>query len=410
MLGQASLPNDNPALPLQVETDQIVSSQDVSSEDVASGTNTRLLWMGFGCAVLMLIGLSAHALASPVSAKHSRLIHGFTFTPSMPAFHSGSVRALPTVSHPAVYTGPSKAGVGRAHRPRASVRPAPQRGSSVFMQASKSTEQRKTSSHGASTSSIVQAISQDEEMKKQKESQQEDPDEKYEAFLEALPPKIRAKVIEEEMQNTKKSERRGKGDVEEEAEDCVVESPFDAEKEEEANAIANALASSSTLSLTEANVESVLDTLRPFLISDGGNVALKGISKGIVYLELEGACGSCPSSSMTMKMGLERGLMEKIPDVVAVEQVLPSGAAELSEEAINEVLEGVRPFLKMAGGDIQLVDFLASGLQPRCTLRLIGTNKIPSIKVEIVTRLRRKMPSLAGVIWEDDRVKKTMSI
>lgn len=406
MLGQGADEQNNPALPLQVETDQTGSSQDVSSDDVASGKNTRLLWMGFGFAVLMLIGLSAHAflpLVSHVSAKPSRL---------MPAFYFGSVRALPTVSHPAVYTGPSKAGVGRAHRPRASVRPAPQRGSSVFMQASKSTEQRKTSSHGASTSSIVQAISQDEEMKKQKESQQEDPDEKYEAFLEALPPKIRAKVIEEEMQNTKKSERRGKGDVEEEAEDCVVESPFDAEEEEEANAIANALASSSTLSLTEANVESVLDTLRPFLISDGGNVALKGISKGIVYLELEGACGSCPSSSMTMKMGLERGLMEKIPDVVAVEQVLPSGAAELSEEAINEVLEGVRPFLKMAGGDIQLVDFLASGLQPRCTLRLIGSNKIPSIKIEIVSRLRRKMPSLAGVIWEDDpdQRHKTMSI
>ena len=54
------------------------------------------------------------------------------------------------------------------------------------------------------------------------------------------------------------------------------------------------------------HVELVLDEMRPYLIADGGNVALRDIDAGVVVLELQGACGSCPSSSMTMKMGLER--------------------------------------------------------------------------------------------------------
>lgn len=55
-----------------------------------------------------------------------------------------------------------------------------------------------------------------------------------------------------------------------------------------------------------------------------------------VVLELQGACGSCPSSSMTMKFGLERGLREKIPEILAVEQVSAEGAL-LTEEAVEEV-------------------------------------------------------------------------
>merc|ERR1719183_2875171 len=79
------------------------------------------------------------------------------------------------------------------------------------------------------------------------------------------------------------------------------------------------------LDLTLENVEAVLDEMRPYLIADGGNVAVVDIDGGVVRLELQGACGSCPSSTMTMKMGLERGLREKIPEIVAVEQVAPDG-------------------------------------------------------------------------------------
>ena len=80
--------------------------------------------------------------------------------------------------------------------------------------------------------------------------------------------------------------------------------------------------STETLSLTNENVEKVLDELRPFLISDGGNVEIAEIHGPIVKVRLQGACGSCPSSTMTLKMGIERKLKEMIPEISEVVQVL----------------------------------------------------------------------------------------
>jgi Fe-S cluster biogenesis protein NfuA len=76
------------------------------------------------------------------------------------------------------------------------------------------------------------------------------------------------------------------------------------------------------LALTPENVESVLDELRPYLIADGGNVELVELDGPVVKLRLQGACGSCPSSTMTLKMGIERKLRESIPEIAEVEQVL----------------------------------------------------------------------------------------
>ncbi|MBE3555332.1 MAG: NifU family protein [Thermicanus sp.] len=69
-------------------------------------------------------------------------------------------------------------------------------------------------------------------------------------------------------------------------------------------------------------VEEVLDKLRPFIQSDGGDVELLDVEDGIVKLRLLGACGSCPSSTITLKAGIERALMEKVPEVVEVIQVV----------------------------------------------------------------------------------------
>lgn len=143
--------------------------------------------------------------------------------------------------------------------------------------------------------------------------------------------------------------------------------------------------------LTLENVELVLDDMRPYLQADGGNVAVDSIEDGIVRLELQGACGSCPSSTMTMKMGLERGLLEKIPDIVAVEQVAPSGP-QLTEEGIEEVLDEIRPFLKMAGGECNLVSLDAEGVQPTAKLAITGSGStINSVRVEIAQRLKRNV-------------------
>jgi len=75
------------------------------------------------------------------------------------------------------------------------------------------------------------------------------------------------------------------------------------------------------MELTVGNVETVLDELRPYLMSDGGNVELVELDGPIVKLRLQGACSSCPSSIMTLKMGIERKLREMIPEIAEVEQV-----------------------------------------------------------------------------------------
>lgn len=93
------------------------------------------------------------------------------------------------------------------------------------------------------------------------------------------------------------------------------------------------------LPLTSENVESVLDEIRPYLIADGGNVVLYEIDGNVVRLKLQGACGSCPSSVMTMKMGIERRLMEKFPEIVAVEPIADEETGlELNEENVEKVI------------------------------------------------------------------------
>ncbi|MFB5761774.1 NifU family protein [Paenibacillus medicaginis] len=65
----------------------------------------------------------------------------------------------------------------------------------------------------------------------------------------------------------------------------------------------------------------VLDKLRPFLQRDGGDVELVDVEDGIVKLKLMGACGSCPSSTITLKAGIERALLEEVDGVQEVIQV-----------------------------------------------------------------------------------------
>ena len=69
-------------------------------------------------------------------------------------------------------------------------------------------------------------------------------------------------------------------------------------------------------------VKEVLEMIRPALQADGGDVELIEVTDdGIVKVKLVGACGHCPMSTMTLKMGIERTLMEKVPGVKEVVQV-----------------------------------------------------------------------------------------
>lgn len=68
-------------------------------------------------------------------------------------------------------------------------------------------------------------------------------------------------------------------------------------------------------------VEAVIEDLRPMLWSDGGDCEVVDIMDGVVSIRLKGACGSCPSSTVTLKHAIERTLIEEVPGIVGVVQV-----------------------------------------------------------------------------------------
>jgi Fe-S cluster biogenesis protein NfuA len=65
-------------------------------------------------------------------------------------------------------------------------------------------------------------------------------------------------------------------------------------------------------------VEKALEKIRPSLMADGGNVELVEVKEGVVKLKLTGACGGCPMSQLTLKMGIERFLKKEIPEIKEV--------------------------------------------------------------------------------------------
>ncbi|MDX2084542.1 MAG: NifU family protein [Candidatus Melainabacteria bacterium] len=77
-----------------------------------------------------------------------------------------------------------------------------------------------------------------------------------------------------------------------------------------------------TTVIDKFKVQEVLDTLRPYLQADGGDCELVDITEeGKVLLRLHGACGTCPSSTYTLKMGIEEQLKQYIPGVTEVVSV-----------------------------------------------------------------------------------------
>lgn len=167
-----------------------------------------------------------------------------------------------------------------------------------------------------------------------------------------------------------------------------------------ADLVSSTTSGTEALPLTLANVETVLDELRPYLMADGGNVSVAEIDGATVRLALEGACGSCPSSMMTMKMGIERRLLEAIPEIEEVCQVEPAGPP-LTPEGVEGVLNEVRPFLNVAGGGIALVKMTPESALPVVRLKMEGSGAaINSVKIEITQRLKRNFPKISQVVFE----------
>lgn len=78
-----------------------------------------------------------------------------------------------------------------------------------------------------------------------------------------------------------------------------------------------------------SRVDAALDTIRPYLEADGGNVKIIDIIENKVKLELSGACGNCPMSTMTMKAGIEEAIKRAVPEILSVE------AINMSEEEFS---------------------------------------------------------------------------
>ncbi|CAM6086802.1 unnamed protein product [Calypogeia fissa] len=149
--------------------------------------------------------------------------------------------------------------------------------------------------------------------------------------------------------------------------------------------------------LTVKNVDLVLNEVRPYLISDGGDVEVASVDDGVVSLRLQGACGSCPSSTTTMKMGIERVLNEKFGDslkgVVQVDQQ-QTGATVVG---VDSYLEMLRPALHNYGGFVQVVE-----VSPEKGLAVIKYKGPPLLASGIQAAIKDAFPDINEVVVLDE--------
>ena len=71
----------------------------------------------------------------------------------------------------------------------------------------------------------------------------------------------------------------------------------------------------------ENKIKAVINTIRPFLMSDGGDVEFVSFEDGVVYVKLLGACSSCPAADMTLESMVQEALTFEIPEVIKVVKV-----------------------------------------------------------------------------------------
>ncbi|XP_051118745.1 nifU-like protein 1, chloroplastic [Andrographis paniculata] len=162
-----------------------------------------------------------------------------------------------------------------------------------------------------------------------------------------------------------------------------------------APAAAAGLYSAEEFELTPDNVDKVLDTVRPYLIADGGNVGVVSVENGVVSLKLQGACGSCPSSTTTMKMGIERVLKEKFGDAVkeicqVEEEDQAPETATTTVEAVNGHLDMLRPAISNYGGSVQVLSVGGGD----CIVDYVGPESIGS---GIKAAIKERFPDILNV-------------
>jgi len=153
-----------------------------------------------------------------------------------------------------------------------------------------------------------------------------------------------------------------------------------------------AAAPAEQLELNVDNVEMVLEAVRPYLIADGGNISVKGLEGGVLSVELEGACGTCPSSTTTMKMGVERRLQEAFGD--QLKEVVQVNALDTSASvaSVDAHLDLLRPAIKNYGGSVEVLAVEGG----KCELRFDGPKPLAA---GIQSALKDKFPDIGEVVW-----------
>ncbi|XP_060217563.1 nifU-like protein 1, chloroplastic [Lycium barbarum] len=153
------------------------------------------------------------------------------------------------------------------------------------------------------------------------------------------------------------------------------------------------LYSAKQFELTLENVDMVLEDVRPYLISDGGNVDVVSVEDGVVLLQLQGACESCPSSTTTMKMGIERVLKEKFGEAIKdIRQVYDQQVVDTTAEAVNAHLDILRPAIKNFGGSVEVL----SVEEGNCNVKYVGPESIGS---GVKAAIKEKFPDIVNVVF-----------
>lgn len=177
---------------------------------------------------------------------------------------------------------------------------------------------------------------------------------------------------------------------------AAIISPFEnsASVKSEAPQDSSGLYSADRFDLTMENVDMVLNDVRPYLVADGGNVEVVSLDNGVVSLRLQGACGTCPSSTVTMKMGIERVLKEKfgesLKEIVQVDQQ-QIGATVM---AVNAHLDILRPAIHNYGGFVD-VTAVEGG---ECKVKFKGP---PPVGMGIQAAIKDKFPDVTSVVLVD---------
>ncbi|PFH33795.1 NifU family domain-containing protein [Besnoitia besnoiti] len=154
------------------------------------------------------------------------------------------------------------------------------------------------------------------------------------------------------------------------------------------------LASSASVGLNSTMVEQVLESVRPYLRSHGGDVKLVALDSEnkVAHLAFKGACSGCPSSQQTLYEGLQGALREVWPDLTVeeapVDEAWGDEAEPLTVASVEDALKGIRPAIEKLRATLEVLDVSPSG---DISLRYQGPN-VQTIRLGVEMELRDKLP------------------